>query len=81
LAERIVELLGSGSTITLVPYEQAYSEGYEDMRRRVPDNSKSFGLVGFEPKTTLDEIILNVAADYKPAKVLDPAGWKITLAS
>lgn len=51
------------------------------MRRRVPDNSKSFELVGFDPKTTLDEIILNVAADYKPAKVLDPAGWKVTLAS
>ena len=81
LAERIVELVGSESPITLVPYEQAYSEGYEDMRRRVPDNSKAYGLVGFNPKTTLDEIIMNVANDYKPAKVLDPAGWKITLAS
>ena len=62
LARRIVELLGSHSTITLVPYEQAYAEGYEDMRRRVPNNTRSRELVGFEPATTLDEIILAVAA-------------------
>lgn len=62
LARRIVELLGSRSTITLVPYEQAYAEGYEDMRRRVPNNTRSRELVGFEPATTLDEIILAVAA-------------------
>ena len=35
LAERIVELLDSPSPISLVPYEQAYAPGYEDMRRRV----------------------------------------------
>ena len=50
LAQRIVELLGSESPITLVPYEQAYAEGYEDMRRRVPNNSKAKDLVGFDPE-------------------------------
>ncbi|MCT9624946.1 GDP-mannose 4,6-dehydratase [Pseudarthrobacter equi] len=81
LAERIVELVGSDSTITLVPYEQAYSEGYEDMRRRVPDNSKSFDLVGFDPKTTIDQIITNVAADNRTAGTLDASRWKVILAS
>jgi UDP-glucose 4-epimerase len=61
LAARIVELLGSTSEIVLVPYEQAYGPGYEDMRRRVPDNRAAKALVGFDPVTTLDEIILAVA--------------------
>ena len=72
LAERIVELLGSESDISLVPYEEAYAEGYEDMRRRVPDNSKARQLVGFDPKTTLDQIIRNVAADQRPQMRPDP---------
>jgi nucleoside-diphosphate-sugar epimerase len=61
LAERIIHVLGSDSHITLVPYEQAYGQGYEDMRRRVPDNTKAHELVGFNPTTTLDEIIIDVA--------------------
>lgn len=67
LAERIVELLGSRSGIELVPYEQAYGEGFEDMRRRVPDNSRAQQLIGFHPAAGLDEIILAVAADLKRA--------------
>jgi len=68
LAKRAIELLDSKSTITLVPYEQAYGEGYEDMRRRVPDNTRSHELVGFKPTTTVDEIILNVAESLKAAE-------------
>jgi UDP-glucose 4-epimerase len=67
LARRVVEITGSSSTIQLVPYEQAYGEGYEDMRRRVPDNTKARELVGFDPRTTLDEIIAAVAADQRAA--------------
>lgn len=62
LAERVVEVLGSDSSISLVPYEQAYAAGYEDMRRRVPDNRAARELVGFEPVTAVDEIIARVAA-------------------
>lgn len=61
LAQRIIKLLGSSSEIRLVPYEEAYGEGYEDMRRRVPDNTRSQHLVGFKPSTTVDSIILKVA--------------------
>lgn len=61
LAKRVVELLDSPSTISLIPYEQAYASGYEDMRRRVPDNTKARNLVGFNPTTTIDQIIANVA--------------------
>ena len=37
LAERVVAVTGSSSTITYVPYESAYGAGFEDMQRRVPD--------------------------------------------
>lgn len=63
LAKRIIDLLGSDSPITLVPYSQAYPAGYEDMQRRVPDNTRAHALVGFAPTTTIDEIILAVVAD------------------
>ena len=61
LAHRIISVLGSRSTITLVPYDHAYAPGYEDMRRRVPDNSLAQELVDFDPATPLDEVIRRVA--------------------
>lgn len=67
LARRIVALTGSSSQIRLVPYEQAYGEGYEDMRRRVPDNARARELVGFDPQTTLEEILDAVVADQRAA--------------
>jgi UDP-glucose 4-epimerase len=63
LARRIVELLDSPSDVVLVPYDQAYGAGYEDMRRRVPNNGLAQRLVGFAPRTTIDEIILSAARD------------------
>ena len=68
LAERIVALTDSLSDIILVPYEQAYGEGYEDMRRRVPDNSKAHEVLGFEPVTGLDDIIHAVANGLRESK-------------
>jgi UDP-glucose 4-epimerase len=46
----------------MVPYDQAYEEGFEDMRRRVPDLTKVQALVGYEPKVHLDEILDHVIA-------------------
>lgn len=62
LARRIVDLLESPSDVVLVPYAQAYGAGYEDMRRRVPDNTLAGELVGFAPQTTVDDIIRRVTA-------------------
>jgi UDP-glucose 4-epimerase len=45
------------------------------MRRRVPDNTKPRRLVGFDPRTTLDEIILNVAEDRSAAPAERAAGF------
>jgi UDP-glucose 4-epimerase len=60
LAERVKRLAGSASPIRIIPYDQAYEAGFEDMPRRVPDISKIQGLIGFEPRVTLDEIIRRV---------------------
>lgn len=63
LAQEIVHTLDSRSEISLIPYAQAYAPGFEDMRRRVPDNSKAHALVGYEPHTSLTTTIMRVAAD------------------
>jgi UDP-glucose 4-epimerase len=63
LARRVKSRTGSASEIVLVPYEKAYEEGFEDMRRRVPDLSKLRALTGYEPAVSLDEILDRVV-DY-----------------
>ncbi len=60
LAERIITLTNSKSEIRLIPYEEAYSEGFEDMLRRVPDLTRAHGLIGYEPKLNLNKIILDL---------------------
>ncbi len=61
LAELIIQETGSTSEIKLVPYENAYGDGYEDMRRRVPNNTKANELVGFVPTRGIDSIVRSVA--------------------
>jgi len=61
LARRVVARTGSSSAIVLVPYDQAYEEGFEDMQRRVPDLGRIRALIGYEPQVHLDEIIDRVA--------------------
>jgi UDP-glucose 4-epimerase len=63
LAELVIELTGSASAIKLVPYEEVYESGFEDMPRRVPDISRARKLIGFEPRTSLREIIEMMVAD------------------
>jgi UDP-glucose 4-epimerase len=57
LARRVVERAGSKSTISLIPYDQAYAAGFEDMMRRVPDTTKMRSLTGWAPTRTLDVIL------------------------
>ncbi len=63
LAQKVKKLLGSNSEIVFIPYDEAYEEGFEDMRRRVPDTTKIRNLTGWETKYSLDDTILAVA-DY-----------------
>ncbi len=65
LAKRIIELVGSGSELELIRYDNAYEEGFEDMARRVPNTTRANRLVGFEPSVGLDDIIRSVIADQR----------------
>jgi UDP-glucose 4-epimerase len=60
LAQRVKTMTGSDSPIRLIPYDEAYEAGFEDMPRRVPDISKLRALIGYEPRVPLDEIIRRV---------------------
>jgi UDP-glucose 4-epimerase len=55
LARKIIALTGSASEIRFIPYESVYQGGFEDMKRRVPDVSKLRAVIGYAPRTTLDE--------------------------
>jgi UDP-glucose 4-epimerase len=68
LANRIKELTKSESEIVLVPYAEAYEEGFEDMPRRVPDITKVGALVGFRPEMKLDGILRSVI-DYQSGRL------------
>jgi UDP-glucose 4-epimerase len=58
LAKRVIEVLKSKSSIEFVPYDNAYTPGFEDMRRRKPKVEKLAGAIQFRATTTLREIIL-----------------------
>jgi UDP-glucose 4-epimerase len=60
LAERVKTFLSSDSPIHLIPYEEAYEVGFEDMPRRIPDLDKIKKLVGYQPTKTLEDIIKSV---------------------
>ncbi len=60
LAERVRSLAGSSSPIRLIPYDEAYESGFEDMPRRLPDLSKIRAMIGYEPRFSLDDILVHV---------------------
>jgi UDP-glucose 4-epimerase len=57
LAHRVRDMTGSRSPILLVPYDQAYEAGFEDMPRRVPSLDRIRELIGYEPTLGLDDIL------------------------
>jgi UDP-glucose 4-epimerase len=65
LAERVRLLSGSTSRIRFIPYDQAYESGFEDMPRRVPDLSKISLMIGYVPRYTLDDILVQVIDHFR----------------
>ena len=61
LAQRVITTLGSTSQVELVPYNEAYEPGFEDMRRRRPAVDKLARVIGYKPATPLHEIIRRTA--------------------
>ena len=65
LARRIRELAGSSSELHYVPFSEVFAHGFEDMRRRTPNLTKIRSLTGYDPKHTIDDIILSVIDYFK----------------
>jgi UDP-glucose 4-epimerase len=61
LAEKVIALTGSQSTITYTPYSDAYPAGFEDIQRRVPDTSKINSAIGWTAGKDLNHIISDIA--------------------
>lgn len=68
LAQLIVAHCGSSSEIVLVPYEEAYESGFEDMMRRVPDTTRLRTLTGWKSTKTLDQILRETIAEAELAQ-------------
>jgi UDP-glucose 4-epimerase len=65
LARRVKRLVKSRSQIVLIPYEEAYGSGFDDMDRRVPDIMRARKLIGFRPTVKLDSTIKRIAASLR----------------
>jgi len=61
-------MTNSNSKIKMIPYDEAYEEGFEDMRRRVPDISKIQNYIDYQPKVNLDQILEKVIDYHKGNK-------------
>jgi UDP-glucose 4-epimerase len=64
LAKMIIDQTKSKSEITFTDYVDAYSAGFEDMVRRVPDISKMTNFTGWEPQLGLATIIEDVSKGF-----------------
>ena len=60
LARSVIERAGSDSDVALVPYEEAYGEGFEELGCREPDTAALTGLTGWEPRRSVDDAIDDV---------------------
>ena len=60
LARRVISITGSSSQIQIIPYSEAYEEGFEDMLKRKPDLAKITDLIDYKPQRDLERIIRDV---------------------
>jgi UDP-glucose 4-epimerase len=65
LAELVKEMTRSASSIAHIPYDQAYEEGFEDMRRRIPNVSKMIRLTNYIPQKGISDILRDVIAYHR----------------
>jgi UDP-glucose 4-epimerase len=72
LAARVIERTGTDSRVRLIPYEDAYGEGFEELGRRKPDTSALERLTGWSTSRSLDETIDDVIA-YERSEAGAPA--------
>jgi UDP-glucose 4-epimerase len=71
LADLVIATLGSTSRKRLIPYDEAYSRGFEDLRRRAPDLTRVRAAIGFSPRFPLEQTIRDIAAMMKGRGIAD----------
>jgi UDP-glucose 4-epimerase len=65
LADLVRKAVNPKVKVKTIPYDKAYEEGFEDMRRRVPSITKIHKLIRWKPRKTLEQIIGDVVAHMK----------------
>lgn len=68
LAERVIEMTGSGSRIRQIPYAEAYGEGFEELGRRWPDTSRIEALTGWRARLSVEAAIADIIDHQRAAK-------------
>ena len=61
LAEQVIAITGSASTIVQKRYEEAYGPGFEELHRRVPNIKKITTELGWRPTHNLESIVRDIA--------------------
>jgi len=75
LATLVIETLAPdpGLEPEIVPYERAYSPGFEDLARRRPDLARLRARTGFAPKIPLERTIRDLAQHLQRSRIPSPA--------
>ena len=63
IADKIIRLSDSASEKEFITYEEAYGRPFDDMMRRVPCLERIQETVGYDPKTSLDQILEEVISE------------------
>jgi len=61
LANKVIKLTNSKSEIVYKKHSEVFGDNFEEPARRVPDISKIKRVIGWQPQTSLDNIIIEIA--------------------
>lgn len=70
LARMVNRLLDNPAGLTLVPYDQAYGPGFEDLAQRIPSLARIRSLVGFQPSIGLADTVRDIAAEFRGQRAI-----------
>jgi UDP-glucose 4-epimerase len=74
LAEEIINRVDSKVKIDYLPYRRAYSDDFEDVRRRVPDVTRLYQTIGTKPTMPLGAILDDIIRWKRDRPQADRAG-------
>jgi UDP-glucose 4-epimerase len=65
LAQKVIKLTNSTSEIVYKKHSEVFGDHFEEPHRRVPDISKIKKVAGWQPKQSLDAVIIEIAEYFK----------------